>query len=77
MPFEFAKRQPVLFFHDFQNHQAECAYIEVQCPNSECTEKLLKKDMGSHVESRCLWRIIRCEYCQELLIFNNKQVSYA
>ena len=30
----------------------ECAYSEVLCPESDCEERMLKKDINTHIENK-------------------------
>ena len=61
-------------YFNLQKHESECLLKVVQCPNSACSEKLTKQDMKTHVSSECSWRKIKCEYCREPFVFNQKQV---
>ena len=55
----------------FKKHQSECLF---KCSNSGCTEMLGKRDMKTHETLECSWRKVNCEYCQESVIVNQKQV---
>lgn len=60
--------------NNLQEHQSNCLLKVVQCPNSRCTEKVTRQDMGNHMASECSWRIIYCGYCQKLIVFNQQKV---
>ena len=58
----------------FKKHHSECLFKVVKCPNSGCTKVLSKQKMKLHETSFCSWRKVNCEYCQESVIMNQKQV---
>ena len=58
----------------FKKHQSECLFKVVKCLNSGCREVLTKRDMKTHETLECTWRKVNCEYCQESVIMNQKQV---
>ncbi|XP_078342900.1 TNF receptor-associated factor 5-like isoform X1 [Oculina patagonica] len=51
-----------------EEHQSECPFKVVKCPNPGCTEKLIKQDLHGHMTFECFWRKTICEYCQESFI---------
>ncbi|CAH3129395.1 unnamed protein product [Porites lobata] len=48
-----------------ENHLASCPWKIVSCTNEKCGEHLARKDLTEHVANTCVWRILRCLYCQE------------
>ena len=58
----------------FKKHQSECLFKVVKCSNSGCAKMLSKQDMKTHETLQCSWRKVNCEYCQESVIMNQKQV---
>ena len=34
------------------------------CPNKECCEHILKKDLENHIKSECKYTLIKCQYCE-------------
>ncbi|KAM7427019.1 hypothetical protein ABFA07_021780 [Porites harrisoni] len=48
-----------------ENHLASCPWKTVSCTNEKCGEHLARKDLTEHVANTCVWRILRCLYCQE------------
>ncbi|XP_022808113.1 TNF receptor-associated factor 5-like, partial [Stylophora pistillata] len=56
-----------------QKHQSECPFEVVECPNTECKEKVVRRDMDNHKTKECVWRKVSCEYCQESFIMKDKQ----
>ena len=65
-----------LFFINlyFKKHQSECLFKVVTCSNSGCAMMLRKRDMKTFETLQCSWRKVNCEYCQESVIMNQKQV---
>ena len=63
-----------VYYLYFKKHQSECLFKVVKCPNSGCAMMLSKRDMKTHEISECSWRKVNCEYCQESVIVNQKQV---
>ncbi|PFX27536.1 TNF receptor-associated factor 6 [Stylophora pistillata] len=59
-----------------ETHQSECLLKVVQCPNLGCTVQVTGRNMATHVTSECSWRKINCEYCQNLLVFNQRKKHF-
>ena len=34
------------------------------CPNKECGEHILKKDLENHIKNECKYTLIKCQYCE-------------
>ena len=49
---------------DYDSHDSECEFAQVDCPNS-CSEQVLKCELQNHLESSCPLRKIECETCKE------------
>ena len=63
-----------LFLYLFKKHQSECLFKVVKCPNAGCAKMLCKRDMKTHQTLKCSWRKVNCDYCEESVIMNQKQV---
>jgi len=48
---------------DVKKHGEQCPYETVQCINTGCDEKVLRKDVFTHVETACLWSVMQCAFC--------------
>ena len=57
-----------------KKHQSECLFKVVKCPNAGCAKMLCKRDLKTHETLECSWRKVNCEYCEESVIMNQKQV---
>lgn len=58
-----------------QKHVAECSYQPIQCVNTGCDKKVLRKDVIEHVETTCLWSVIQCAFCAQRFPRLEKKVS--
>ena len=54
-------------YNDFLNHNSNCPYEELKCPNYLCGKTLLKKDFPSH-KNYCDSEKIECEYCKKYFL---------
>uniref|UniRef100_W5KB17 TNF receptor-associated factor n=1 Tax=Astyanax mexicanus TaxID=7994 RepID=W5KB17_ASTMX len=50
---------------NLQDHLKSCQYEALQCPNSSCTDILLRKNLPDHQRSHCSYRTELCRYCQK------------
>ena len=51
---------------DMEKHRVECQLEVIICSN-ECGEKLKRRDLTSHVETRCPRRKVNCQYCHNAI----------
>ena len=49
---------------DIEGHVTECDYQSVWCTNM-CGTAVLRRDLGTHRQRDCTYRIITCKYCGE------------
>lgn len=47
---------------ELEKHFQECEYQLVKCPNKECMQSMLRRQLMVHAPS-CEFRILTCEYC--------------
>ena len=48
---------------DMQKHRGECQLELIGCSN-KCGEKLKRRCLATHIQTRCLCRKVKCQYCQ-------------
>ena len=51
---------------DMEKHRVECQLEVITCSN-ECGEKLKRRDLTSHVETKCPRRKVNCQYCHNAI----------
>ena len=49
---------------DMEKHRESCQLEFVSCPNN-CGERLKRRYLTTHVETRCLRRKVKCQFCNE------------
>lgn len=49
-------------------HEDNCSYVMVECPNQICTTVLLKHDIDKHL-LECMYRQDKCEYCKNTFLY--------
>ena len=55
-------------------HRTECAYETVSCPHSQCSHRMIRKQLGRHVRKECQYREVMCpKGCQAKLKYNMLQ----
>ena len=52
-----------------------CLYEELNCTNSGCNSSVLRKDMKTHLDVHCLYRKVTCQYCKEMYLAGEVEVS--
>ncbi|XP_066504382.1 TNF receptor-associated factor 5 [Hoplias malabaricus] len=50
---------------NLQDHLKSCQYEALQCPNSGCTDFLLRKNLTEHQNCHCPFRTEICRYCRK------------
>ncbi|XP_065674987.1 TNF receptor-associated factor 3-like isoform X2 [Hydra vulgaris] len=55
------------------NHLRTCEYQEVKCLNEQCLTSLLRNELSNHMETKCIYRLITCQHCNQKIFFCNKQ----
>ncbi|XP_047130599.1 TNF receptor-associated factor 3 isoform X3 [Hydra vulgaris] len=55
------------------NHLGSCEYQEVECLNEQCSTLLLRKELSDHTETKCIYRLITCQHCNQEIRFCEKQ----
>ena len=54
----------VINYIDIKTHEKLCLFQKMICPNKECCEHILKKDLENHIKSECKYTLIKCQYCE-------------
>lgn len=57
-----------------KNHIPVCSLQIVQCSNNGCEFKTERKNLNDHLRV-CDYRQVKCEYCDEQIIFKNVKVN--
>ena len=57
-----------------ETHKNECDFIEVECPNSECSEMILKKFLDEHSTTMCPRRRVKCDVCNDMVAFEDMEL---
>ncbi|XP_073247634.1 TNF receptor-associated factor 5-like isoform X3 [Porites lutea] len=47
-------------------HLEACKFKIVNCTNKNCDATVKRRDLEQHTTNTCEWRIIECEYCEDL-----------
>ncbi|XP_065656699.1 TNF receptor-associated factor 6-like isoform X2 [Hydra vulgaris] len=55
------------------NHLIFCEYQEVKCLNKRCSTSLMSKELCDHMETKCIYRSITCQHCNQKILFFEKQ----
>ena len=45
-------------------HRVTCPCQMVECTNQGCTMKVRRRDLNSHQQDVCEWRLVECTYCR-------------
>ena len=53
----------IINYIDIKSHQNLCPYQKMICPNKECNEQILKKNLEKHIKDECKYTNIKCENC--------------
>lgn len=61
-----------MIVHHLKN---DCQYTLLPCELEECSELILKKDMGSHVET-CRYRMSECMMCRKKMRAFELEVNF-
>ena len=51
--------------HLATNNPNGCGYVSIECPNKDCSESLLRKDLAHHYKSTCEKRKVLCKHCSK------------
>ena len=54
----------VINYIDVKTHENLCLFQKMICPNKECGEQVLKKDLEKHIKEECKYTMINCENCE-------------
>ncbi|XP_065660051.1 TNF receptor-associated factor 3-like isoform X4 [Hydra vulgaris] len=54
-------------------HLGSCEYQTLKCLNNPCSTSLLLKNLKEHMEKHCIYRLVTCQYCEQKIIFREKQ----
>ncbi|XP_047138291.2 TNF receptor-associated factor 5 isoform X1 [Hydra vulgaris] len=57
-------------------HLKSCEYQEVKCINKQCSNLLLRKELKDHMETHCLYRFVRCQYCYRKICYIMLQAHF-
>ncbi|XP_065641734.1 TNF receptor-associated factor 5 isoform X2 [Hydra vulgaris] len=57
----------------FNNHLGSCEYEDVKCFNEQCSTLLLRKELSNHMETKCIYRLVTCQYCNQKILFYEEQ----
>ena len=63
----------ILNYNDIKNHDKNCDFQEMICPNKGCDKKLIKKNLENHVINECQFTLIKCPYCD--FQFNKNEIT--
>ncbi|XP_065660050.1 TNF receptor-associated factor 5-like isoform X3 [Hydra vulgaris] len=55
-------------------HLGSCEYQTLKCLNNPCSTSLLLKNLKEHMEKHCIYRLVTCQYCEQKIIFREKQI---
>ena len=55
--------EEVINYIDIKTHEKLCLFQKMICPNKECSEQVIKKDLENHIKNDCKYTMINCETC--------------
>ena len=55
--------EEIINYIDVKTHENLCPFQKMICPNKECNEQLIKKDIEKHIKDDCKYTMIKCENC--------------
>ena len=55
--------EEVINYIDIKIHENLCLFKKVICPNKDCGEHVLKKDLENHIKNECKYTLVKCENC--------------
>ena len=64
--------EQILNYSDVKNHDKNCDFQEIICPNKGCNKKTIKKNLENHVLNECEFSLVKCHYCEYL--FNKNDI---
>lgn len=56
---------------DNKEHQDNCNFVEVECPNS-CGAQFDKRFLKQHLSDDCTKRMVTCEFCKETVFYKDE-----
>ena len=56
----------------YETHEEECGFKEVNCPNSGCSEAILRRVLEEHLINTCPRRKEKCTVCDEMVAHEDK-----
>ena len=61
---------------DAHFHQlVKCLFVPVQCSSEGCPEKILRRDIESHI-SVCTYKLVECGYCNVTVQRKDRDTHY-
>lgn len=57
--------QTEISYGEILTHEENCEFAFVTCPNLNCNQSLLKKNLEKHVKIECEFNTFICEYCEK------------
>ena len=55
--------EEIINYIDIKTHENLCHFQKMICPNKECNEQLIKKDLEKHIKDECKYTMIKCDNC--------------
>ena len=53
----------IISYNNLEQHDKNCNYINVVCPNSQCSLKIRWNLLNNHLQNECLYTIYECQKC--------------
>ena len=53
----------IIPYIDVKEHDINCEYQKILCPNKRCKKKIIKKELENHIKNICKYTLIKCKYC--------------
>ena len=55
--------EEVINYIDIKSHEKLCPFQKMICPNKECGQQVIKKDLENHIKNECKYTMIKCDNC--------------
>ena len=50
-------------YTEIENHENNCPYNLVKCPNNECKQRTKKNNLENHIKNECKYTLFKCKNC--------------
>jgi len=59
-----------------QDHLKTCPYEDIMCPNEQCQDSFPRKALSHHLQARCKFRVMACQFCKDKCVYKDIKVGW-